>query len=126
MASESDLIIEISGRDVPDDFVSLAKERLIREINELGPIATPVTSGASPGVKGDIVTLGQIALAFLSSGVALKSLASVVIEFIKRNPKLTVKCGELEISKDHASARDVDRLSTMLETLQSKKRNARK
>ncbi len=87
--------------------MSTTRERLIREINDLGPIATPLFAPAAPGTKGAIEKLGEIGVALVSGGV-VKSLASVLVEFIKRNPRYVLKVGDITISKDHATRRDIE------------------
>jgi hypothetical protein len=107
-----DVILHISApEDVPPDVVFLAQQRLVNELNERAPIADfvrerrPETKGASE--------LMQVGLAVLSAGL-LKHVAQVIVEFVKRNDRYSIKIGDIEITKDHASAQDVERIAKQL------------
>ena len=59
------------------------------------------------GLGGEIELLGQIGLALLSAG-AVKYIAQVIVEFVKRHDRYEVKVGDIKISKDHASSADLE------------------
>jgi hypothetical protein len=112
------IVFSIAGEGLPDDSVAEAKAQLVRDLNDQGPIATPVSAGAKRGEKGDLVTVGQIGLALISAGL-VQQVARVIVEFIKRNQKYTIQIGNIKVTRDHASNKDIETINKELKRLLS-------
>lgn len=111
-----DAILHISAPGVPPDVVSRAQQQLIDELNERGPIADFVRERRQDGTKGAADLMGQVGLALLSANL-LKHVAMVIVEFVKRNERYSIKIDGIEITKDHASARDMERVGEELQKI---------
>jgi hypothetical protein len=106
------VILHISApEDVPPDVVSLAQQQLVNELNERAPIADFVRE-RRPETKGTS-ELMQVGLTLLSAGL-VKHTAQVIVEFLRRNDRYSLKIGDIEITKDHASAQDMERIAKQL------------
>jgi hypothetical protein len=113
-------IIEVSAPGAPSDLVFNVTQQLVAELNrELGPVASRVTEKAAPGAKGDMVSLGQIALALISAGIT-QQIAQILIQYIKRNPRYVIQVGKIKITKDHASGNDVALINSLVQELNAK------
>ena len=120
MDPANDSIIEVSAPGAPSDLVFNVTQQLVAELNrELGPVASRVTEKAAPGAKGDIVSLGQIALALISAGIT-QQIAQILIQYIKRNPRYVIQVGKIKITKEHASGNDVALINSLVQELDAK------
>jgi hypothetical protein len=120
MDPANDSIIEVSAPGAPSDLVFNVTQQLVTELNrELGPVASRVTEKAAPGAKGDMVSLGQIALALISAGIT-QQIAQILIQYIKRNPRYVIQVGKIKITKDHASKNDVALINSLVQELNAK------
>jgi hypothetical protein len=108
--------MHISAAELPDGVVLRAQQELIRELNERGPIAEARDRGAQAGTKGVALEFGQISLALLSAGL-VKHIAQIIIEFVKRNERYEIIVGDIKLSKDHASADEVEKVNNLLLTI---------
>jgi hypothetical protein len=109
--------IELSAPGAPPDLIFNATQQLVSELNrEIGPVATRVTEEAPAGAKGDVISLGQIALALISAGIT-KQIAEILIHFIKRNPRYVIQVGTIKITREHASSSDVALINTLVQEL---------
>lgn len=114
-------IIEVSAPGAPSDLVFEVTQRLVAELNrEIGPVASRVTEKPTPGAKGDVVSLGQIALALISAGIT-KQIADILVQYIKRNPRYVIQVGKIKITKEHASKDDVALINSLVQELGAKK-----
>jgi hypothetical protein len=111
--ADHDVIVAFSARELSRDLISQAQEHLIDELNERGPIADMILDDVKHGSKGATELVGQVGLALLSANV-LKYIAQVLVEFVKRNDRLVVKVGDIEITKDHASEGDKEAIYKLL------------
>ena len=115
-----DSTIEVSAPGAPADLVAGVTQQLVTELNrEIGPVASPLTEKAAPGAKGDVVLLGQIALALISAGVT-KQIAQILVQYIKRNPRYVIQVGKIKITKEHASKDDVSLINSLVQELNAK------
>ncbi len=120
MDPANDSIIEVSAPGAPSDLVFNTTQQLVAELNrELGPVASRVTEKAAPGAKGDMVSLGQIALALISAGIT-QQIAQILIQYIKRNPRYVIQVGKIKITKEHASGNDVALINSLVQELNAK------
>jgi hypothetical protein len=108
--------MHITAAELPDSVVLRAQEDLIRELNERGPIADALNQVPLAGAKGLILEFGQIGLALLSAGL-VKHIAQIIIEFVKRNDRYEIIVGDIKISKDKASAHEMEKLNELLLTI---------
>jgi hypothetical protein len=122
---EYDLIVHVSAPGLSPDLISTAQETLIDELNERGPIAITLISEERRGSKGPITEIGQIGIALLSAGV-LKYIAQVLTEFVRRNDRIVVKVGDIEISKDNASKKDEEFIARQLSAILAKRSKTEK
>jgi hypothetical protein len=121
MSSHAQVSIELSVPDASADLTFNAAQGLINELNrELGQVAQRKSQDAAGGTRGDLVTVGQIALALISAGIT-KQIAQVLISYIKRNPRYTIQIGKIKLTKDFVSTKDVAAMNALVEEL---KRNA--
>jgi hypothetical protein len=118
MVADSEPMITLTIPGASPDLVLDASQRLIEELNTIqGRIASRKAQKNDPGSKGgDWVLVGQIVLAAISAGVA-KQIAQVLIAYIKRNPKYSVQVGTIKITKDYASASEVEVINSIAEQL---------
>jgi hypothetical protein len=118
-----DVILHISAPEVPPDVISRAQQQLVNELNERAPIADFVrerrldTKGAAE--------LMQVGLALLSAGL-LKHIAKVIVEFVKRDDRYSIKIDDIEITKDHASAQDMERIAKQLHKIMAARQKSNK
>jgi hypothetical protein len=111
--SEARRSIKLTVPGGSPDLTFEASHQLIDELNSVaGPIASKHAEKGSSGSKGDPVTLGTIILAAISAGVA-KQVAGVLISYIKRNPKYVIEIGQIKITKDYATAKDVNAINAI-------------
>jgi len=108
----------------PQPTSAEAQERLVNELNEAGPVAEVVIEDERAGGKGNLELLGQVGLALLAAD-ALKHIARVIVEFVKRNDRYEIRVGNIKISKDHASERDVERINATLRAIMAQRRGTR-
>jgi hypothetical protein len=94
--TKHDLILHINAPGVPANVVSRAQEQLVGELNEYAPVAEVATSDAQTGTKGAIEIIGQVGLALLSSD-AVKYIAQVLADFVKRNDRYEITVGDIKI-----------------------------
>jgi hypothetical protein len=121
MDREISSIIEVSAPGAPSDLVFNVTQQLITELNrEIGPVASRVAEKAASGTKGDLVSLGQIALALISAGIT-KQIAEILVHYIRRNPRYVIQVGKIKITKDHASKDDVTLINALVQELAAKK-----
>ena len=115
-----DTILQLSAPGVPDAAVADAQERFVSELNECGPIAAVVTEDKRPGERGVFELLGQIGVSLIS-GDAIKHIAEVIVEFVRRNDRYAISVGDIQITNDHASEKDVERINAVLLKLLTKR-----
>jgi hypothetical protein len=109
MATDHRMVVRLKGDGLPDDLVFETAEDLIKELNELGPIASSIDKKGDGKTKGITQDLAQIGIELLSAG-AIKYVAQVLTAFAKRNSRISVQIGDLKISKDHATSKDTDEI----------------
>jgi hypothetical protein len=113
-------IVTLSIPNASADLTFEATQQLITELNLVaGPVASRGTEKPSPGSRGDPVTIGQIVLSFISGG-ALRQVAQALVAYAKRNPKYIVQVGDLKITKDYASTKEVEAINVLVEQLSRK------
>ena len=66
-----------------------------------------------------------VGLALLSANL-LKHIAEVIIEFLKRNDSYTIEIGDIKITKDNASARDMERIGKQLRKIMVERQKSKK
>jgi hypothetical protein len=116
----SDSIIEVTALGAPPDLIFNTTQQLVAELNrEIGPVASRVAEKASPGAKGDVVSIGQIALALISAGITTQ-IAQVLVQYIKRNPRYEIQVGKIKITKEHASTNEVVLINSLVQELNAK------
>jgi hypothetical protein len=121
MDTDEGHIVNLTISNGSPDLVFEVSQELIRELNLVaGPVASRKAEKGGAGSKGDPVTMGTIILAAISAGVA-KQIAQVLVAYIKRNSKLVVKVGTVTITKDYASAKEVEAINALAEKLSRKK-----
>jgi hypothetical protein len=114
------LIVQVVGAGIADVRVDAATRELLREIREdADPQARLVTGEAAPGSKGDLVSLGQIALALVTGGAVGKLIESL-FGFLGRNRKLQFELtnadGEkLTINMDFVGKHGIDQATKIAE-----------
>jgi hypothetical protein len=103
-----DVTMRISSDALSEDQL----DRLIRQLagtlqqeTDLAPVI-PATDG-EPGAKGDPVTIGALALTFLSSGAAV-ALFEVLKIYFGREPSLTISLKRPDGSEVNFSARNME------------------
>lgn len=112
--------IEVSAPGASTDLVANVTQQLVTELNrEIGPVASRLTEKAAPGAKGDVVLLGQIALALISTGIT-QQIAQILVQYIKRNPRYVIQVGKIKITKEHASKDDVSLINSLVQELNAK------
>jgi hypothetical protein len=115
-----DSTIEVSVPDGSSDLIANVTQQLVTELNtEIGPVASHVSKKGTPGTKGDVVSLGQIALALLSAGIT-KQIAQILVQYIKRNPRYVIQVGKIKITKEYASKNDVTLINSLVQELSAK------
>jgi hypothetical protein len=111
MITDTERIVTLTIPGGSPDLVFDASQRLIEELNTVqGRIALRKEEKGGTGTKGDPVTLGVIVLALISAGITN----------IKRNPKVVIKVGTVELTADYASAKKLDALKSIAEELSGK------
>jgi len=120
-----DVILHISAPDVPRAAITEAQERLVRELNEDGPIAELVTRDELTGSKGVVEVLGQVGIALLSAG-ALKHIAQVLTGFVKRNDRYEIRVGDIKITRDHASEKEIKHINKVLFEIMTRQQRSKK
>jgi hypothetical protein len=89
------LMLNLSSTDLDDEDLQQLTQELCNSIASETEIKAEIPSGAvQQGDKGDIVTIGTIALAFLTTG-GLTALCEVLRAYFSREPSL-----EINIEKD--------------------------
>jgi hypothetical protein len=117
MVADSERIVTLTIPGGSSDLVFEATQQLIRELNSVqGRVASRKEEKSGAGTKGDPVTLGVIVLALISAGIT-KQIADVLIEYIKRNPKVVIKVGTVELTADYASAKKLEALNSIAQQL---------
>ncbi|MCS3926726.1 hypothetical protein M2175_001757 [Bradyrhizobium elkanii] len=106
------LLLGVSGSEVQDERIGVATRELLREVRaDADPQARLITEKASPGSKGDVVSIGQIALA-LATGGAVGKLIECVFTFLGRNKKLQIEITNESGAKLTVNAEYVNRYGT--------------
>jgi hypothetical protein len=117
MVADSERILTLSIPGGSPDLVFEASQQLIKELNSVqGRVASRKEEKSGAGTKGDPVTLGVIVLALISAGIT-KQIADVLIEYIKRNPKVVIKVGTVELTADYASTKKMEALNSIAQQL---------
>lgn len=85
-----DMGLQLSSDALPDDELDALTRQLAGTIASETPIDARLPEGdAAPGAKGDAVTIGTLALTFLSSGAAV-ALFEVLKTYFAREPSLEI------------------------------------
>ena len=119
------LIVQVVGAGIADQRVDAATRELLREIREdADPQARLVTKEAGPGSKGDVVSIGQIALALVTGG-AVGKLVESFFNFLSRNKKLEIELSnangsKLAINMDFVSTHGIDQATKIAEEFLAK------
>jgi hypothetical protein len=117
MVGDSERILTLSIPGGSPDLVFEASQQLIKELNSVqGRVASRKQEESGTGTKGDPVTLGVIVLALISAGIT-KQIADVLAEYIKRNPKVVIKVGTVELTADYASTKKIEALNSIAQQL---------
>ena len=116
MAIKPDVVLELAADSVPADVLVMARQQLIDELNQRAPIAVPVQESTGKGAKGSVELAGQVGLALLSGGL-LNYISQVIIEFVRRNNRFSIKIDGIEVTKDNASTVDMENISKQLTKL---------
>jgi hypothetical protein len=120
------LILGVSGSEVPDNRISAATRELLREIRaDADPEARLITEKAAPGSKGEIVSIGQIALALVTGG-AVGKLIECVFTFLSRNKTLRIELtgengAKLAINAEFVSRHGIDQSTRIAEEFLAKR-----
>jgi hypothetical protein len=120
-----DVVLHISAPGVPPDVVSRAQQELVNELNERAPIADVMQVHRQERTKGAVELIGQVGLALLSAGL-LNHIAQVIVEFVKRNNRYSIKIDDIEITKDNASAQDMERIGKQLHKIMAARQKSNK
>ncbi len=75
--------------------------------------------------KGAVELIGQVGLALLSADL-LKHIAQVIVEFIKRNDRYSIELGDIKITKDNATAQDMERIGKQLHKIMLERQKSNK
>ena len=124
MSADHDLILEISAPGIPREVVSRVQEQFVRELNERAPIADALTQ-EQPGRKGLLELVGHVGLALLTPDL-VGYIGRVIVEFVKRNDRYSITVGDIVISKDNASAQDMDRIEQQLLKVMAKRKGKKR
>lgn len=85
------LVLNISSTELDDETLQVLTRQLCSSIASNTEIDAVIPRGAvEQGTKGDPVTLGVIALAFLANGSAV-ALCEVLKAYFSREPSLVIK-----------------------------------
>jgi hypothetical protein len=123
MPAQYDVVLRIVAPGVPPDVISHAQQQLVDQFNERAPIADFLRQNRQEGTKGDVELIGHIGLALLSANV-LKHIATVIIEFARRNKRYSIEVGDVKITKDHATAKDMDHIEKQLHAIMLERRKS--
>jgi hypothetical protein len=121
------LIIAIKGADIREQRLDAATRDLLREIRaDADPLAHLVTREGTPGSKGDIVSIGQIALALITGG-AVGKLIECLFNFLGRNKKLVFELtgangAKLAVNLDFVNKHGVDRATEIAKEFLAKEK----
>lgn len=86
-----DICLVVSDRALDSEKIAGFTRELLKDVRaETDPRAELVKSSAAADTKGDIITLGQIALALISGG-AITTLIQAVFGFLGRHKNLEVE-----------------------------------
>ncbi|MDQ2839469.1 MAG: hypothetical protein M3Y72_00175 [Acidobacteriota bacterium] len=97
----------LRASDLDDDDVQRLTQELCRTIREETEVDAQLETGASvTGDRGDPITLGTIALTFLSGGAAV-ALIKVLEVYVGRKPSLEVELTQADGSKFSVKAQDL-------------------
>jgi hypothetical protein len=106
-------IIKLSAPGVPPDVLFAKTHGLIAELNAaFGPIAKTAEGKAQAGAKGDIVSVGQVLLAAISSGLA-GEIAKFLVGYVQRNPRYEIEIHGVRISRDFVSDNDIAKINAL-------------
>jgi hypothetical protein len=86
------LKLRIFGSDgLTDQSIDSATRHLLKDVRvDVDPKAGLVAVESSPGTKGDVIGLGQIALAFVTGG-PISKLVECLFGFLNRNRRLSIE-----------------------------------
>jgi len=121
------ILVGISGPGIDDERIASLTRDLLREVRvDAAPQARLVTAEIPPGSKGDVVSLGQIALALVTGGAVAKLVESL-FGFLSRNKKLHYELvnatGEkLAINMDFVGKHGIDQATKLAENFLAKDR----
>jgi Effector Associated Constant Component 1 len=104
--------MQISCRLTADDLDDDDLQHLVRDfaatVTAETDISAELATGASaPGTRGDPITLGTIALSFLSSGAAV-ALIKVLETYVSRRPSLEIELSRPDGAKLSVKSQDLN------------------
>lgn len=80
--------LTVSGSELSPADVQALTDELTAELNAISGVeAARVESRGAPGARGEVITLGNIALTFLTSGAAVAAI-NVFKSYFSRQPSL--------------------------------------
>jgi Effector Associated Constant Component 1 len=99
------LIVTLSA-DIPAARLAQLTRDLERDLSRAGIRARPVEAPPTPGERGEPITLGVLALAFITGGT-VKALIECFKAYLSRERTLTIKCARDGMPLE-VTARNVD------------------
>lgn len=114
------------GERTEEDLQGLVDE-LLADLNQLkGAEAAPAQVAATKGARGDVISLGNIVMTFITSGAAVAAIG-VLKTYFAREPALKLKFKgadgeEVELDAKRLNDKNTERALKILEKSVSKKR----
>ena len=109
-----DAILSLHDSRMSDEDMAELRLALSQDIaRETGLTARQAEAAGGLGSKGDLVTIGQIALVALGSGGAVAALLQVLKSYVERKPTLRIEIKtpddrELTITTEHFSPKQIE------------------
>jgi hypothetical protein len=104
--NDTSLTVSLSA-DIPDARLAQLTRDLERDLSRVGIHAQPVEAPPAPGERGEPVTLGVLALAWVTSGT-VKALIECFKAYLSRERALTIKLARGDSTSIEITARNVD------------------
>jgi len=104
--TDASLTLSLSA-PLPEARVARLARDLERDLNRKGIKAFPVEALPTPGNRGEPVTLGVLALAFITGG-SVRALIECLKVYMSREPSITVKLNRSNGTQVEVNARNVD------------------
>ncbi len=118
-----DAILSLHHSEMSEEDIQELAFELTQSLNQETDLTAklPEETGG-PGTKGDVVTIGQIVLAAVSSGGALVALLPVLKAYVARTPKLCIELktadgNKVKIKAEHIRPGQIEQIAQAIKQL---------